>query len=266
MKNKVGNVATEKIAATKFNDKKLNIEEISSKKIGVEKISAKKLNVEKIGIEKIFNYEFKNKDLLNSALSHSSAQKIKTNFDINFEHLEFIGDRVLSLSITQLLFEKIDKKDAIKNLAFKHAEIVSTENLAAVAKKLGIEKYLKHSIETVSHKVAADFIEAIIGAIYLDSSCEEVYLAIKSVFDISYTITLNPKMQLQEFAQSKKIPIPIYETISISGPDHRKIYKMSVQLFSKIPKEDLIAQGIGNSKHAATIDAAKNLLKKLGLN
>ena len=199
-------------------------------------------------------YKFKNQELINSALTHPSAQKKQPKY--LFEHLEFLGDRVLGLSVASMLYAQNLK--SIKMLACKHARFVSGEFLAQIAEKWELKKLLKHEIESISQKVLADAVEAVIGAIYLDSNYETAAEIIEETWKQFINIkTTEPKMELQELTQKKCIT-PTYETIDEAGYDHEKIYTVKVKA-GNIGS----ATGKGRSKQAASKQAAINLLIKL---
>ena len=199
-------------------------------------------------------YQFRDKSLLNSALTHPSAQ---THISKHlFEHLEFLGDRILALAVANMLYDK--HFDSIKTLASKHAKLVSTECLEQIALQWNIPKILKHEIESLSKKVLADAVEAIIGAIYLDSDYATAQEVVQTYWKQFLNIqAIEAKMELQEFAQSKGL-MAEYSTIDERGADHNKIYIVEVSLanFGK-------ATGKGSSKHAASKEAAKNMLSRL---
>ncbi len=211
-------------------------------------------------LESKIGYYFNNEDLLTQALLHPSVN------GIHFEFLEFLGDRVLALSIAKILvlkthlgpdcdFHKNMNTD-VKFVASKHAKLVSTECLLNIAKIWQIDKYLQHKIQQLSHKVFADSVEAILGAIYNDSNFETVFEIIKKFWEPLMDIeSLEPKTELQEISQSLALGTPVYEVISTAGKEHSKTFEVRVsvgQLGS--------ATGSGSSKHMASKNAAINFL------
>lgn len=202
-------------------------------------------------IEKKLGYIFQDKTLCIDALTHPSAR-----LDTRFELLEFLGDRVLALCTANILQTK---NETIKQIARKHASLVSTACIKKVAEEWNMKKILQHEIQKLSDKVLADAVEAILGAVFADAGYEAAHNIIERFWQkFMGTDAIEPKMQLQELAQSKKLGIPKYELITTSGADHDKSYKVSVvvdNLGSGI--------GIGKSKHEASKNAAINLLSKL---
>ena len=211
-------------------------------------------------IEANIGYNFLNNNLLYSALTHPSLRK-KNNVEyLNFEYLEFLGDRVIGLCITQML----EKSECIKEIAMKHATLVSTKIMAKIAKQWEIEKYLQHEIQNLSQKVLADTIEALIGAMFLDSNLSSVQKIItKFWMQFLDTCKIDPKMQLQEFAQ-KHGNLPNYQTIKVTETDNnKKSYTINVKII--VNEAPIEKEGTGESKHEASKNAAHNLLKEIGL-
>lgn len=200
--------------------------------------------------EVILNYKFKNNLLKKHAFMHPSYGKT------DFEYLEFLGDRVLGLAVSEILYKQ--HFSSIKKLANTYSKLVSTDYLAKIAIKLELKQHLQCSIETISKKVLADIMEALIGAIYLDSNYETIYKIISDLcLDFEKIDIIDPKMKLQELMQSQGLSIPVYNTISESGKDHIKIYEVEVVT------EKGKAVGYGNSKQAASKEAAIAMLKLL---
>jgi len=206
------------------------------------------------------NYKFKNNELLNLALTQSGIDAKHNN-----ERLEFIGDRVLGLSMAQLLYEMYPD-EAEGDLARRHAFLVSTETLAHVAKEIELEKHLRHGHMTggkINH-VLANGMEAILGAIFLDSNFES---ARDIIFDLWHDMAAaeinapkDAKTTLQEFVQKHEHGIlPIYEYNEPIGASHNPEFTVTVTALGKS------ATGVGPSKKAASLDAAEKLLKILAI-
>lgn len=217
-------------------------------------------------LEEKLNYKFNNQTLLKEAFMHPSYQNKDKIFEdtIQFEQLEFLGDRVLGLCIANLVTIN-GKNNTIKHSAQMHANLVSTNSLAKIGLELELDKYLIHSIQTISAKVLADTTESLFGAIFLDSNYATIYKIISKLFNKLLDIKIQePKMQLQEFAQSKRLDIPKYEVIHTEGNEHNKNYIVEVIL---IQNDNIFmkATGSGKSKHAASKQAAKHMLEKLNL-
>ena len=206
------------------------------------------------------NYTFQNKDLLDLALTQSGIDAKHNN-----ERLEFIGDRVLGLSVAALLYEMYPD-DNEGGLARRHATLVSTETLAMVAKQLEIEKHLHHGHMTggkINH-ILANAMEAILGAIFLESGFE---IAKNVIYEIwtelaraEITAPKDAKTALQEFVQkTDNGALPVYEYLEPTGASHNPQFNVTVTAMGKS------ATGVGSSKKAASLDAADKLLKILAI-
>ena len=206
------------------------------------------------------DYKFKNNELLKLALTQSGV-----NSKHNNERLEFIGDRVLGLSMAALLYEMYPD-EAEGNLARRHAFLVSTDALAQIAKKIEIEKDLHHGHMTggkINH-ILANAVEAVLGAIFLDSGFES---ARKIIIDLWHemaeseiTAPKDAKTALQEYVQKiDNGALPKYEFDEPTGASHNPTFRVTVSALGKS------AVGIGDSKKTAGIKAAEELLKILAI-
>ena len=210
------------------------------------------------------NYEFKNNKLFECAMTHSSSVRNKI---LSNERLEFLGDRVLSLCLSTYLFNNFPMENE-GNLAKRHAIFACADTLYKIAKNIHLDHFIKTSfilnIESKHDKnVLADAVEALIGAIYLDSNFDTVY---KFVIDLYGDILLNNqtplqdfKTQLQEITQSTYHQIPTYEIVSVDGPDHNPKFNVKVSI------KNFTAYGFGTSKKMAEQNAALNILNKLNI-
>ncbi len=214
-------------------------------------------------LEKIIKYEFKKSLYLERALTHKSF-----NNQINNEKLEFLGDRVLGLVIAETLLEKYpDEKEGIIDKKF--ANLVNKKTCSLIAKKINLKKYIllgssHKKLERSADKISSDCLEAIVGAIYLDSGFKSVQKFIFTFWEeflLKSTITLiDSKTKLQEFSLKKFKELPRYTFSKKTGPQHRPLFKTEVQ----IPNSKKIV-GIGSSKKNAQQDAAAKLLKILNI-
>ena len=214
-------------------------------------------------IEKILKYNFKKTTLLETALTHKS-------FDNNFnnEKLEFLGDRVLGLVISEKLLNKFpNEKEGIIDKKF--ANLVNKKTCLLVARKINLKKFIllgssHKKLERSADKITSDCLEAIVGAIYLDGglkSVEKFILNFWEEFLLKSTITLiDSKTKLQEFSLKKFKELPKYVFFKKTGPQHRPLFKTEVQ----IPNSKKII-GIGSSKKNAQQNAAAKLLKILNI-
>jgi len=208
-----------------------------------------------------------NIDLYTKAFTHksySNEKEVESN-----ERLEFLGDAVLELIVTNYLYQKFPEFPEGKLTAFRSA-LVRKESLAKTAKILDLGSQIllskgeKRSKGGEKDYILANTVEAILGAIFLDLGMEQATLFIETYLLVSLDEIIEenkhigPKSALQEYTQAEKMGTPTYELISEEGPDHQKNFIMGVFL-----EEKLIEKGIGNSKQKAESDAAKNALTKL---
>ena len=217
--------------------------------------------------EEKFGLTFQNKDLLMQALTHRSYLNENPHFPLGHnERLEFLGDAVLELVVTEELYQRFPEKPEGELTSFR-AALVNANMLADTAVNLGINDFLLLSrgeakdTGRARQYIMANAFEAIVGAIYLDQG----YAATKIFIQHALLPHLNevlekklykdPKSLLQEVAQDKVSVTPTYEVIREWGPDHDKHFAVGVYL-----GEELIAQGEGPSKQEAQEEAARNAL------
>jgi ribonuclease-3 len=215
-----------------------------------------------------FNLSFKNEDLLQQAFIHRSY--INENKGSGLKHnerLEFLGDAVLELVITDFLFKEYPQVDEGILTAYRSA-LVRTESISAAARSMGMNELLLLSKgEARDEGKARDYIlantfESFVGALYLDQGYDaaQTFIAqalfenIKKVIDEGSW--KDPKSRFQEHAQETHGETPRYELISAEGPDHDKEFVMAVFVGDKE-----IARGVGNSKQKAQQDAAQKAIE-----
>jgi ribonuclease-3 len=224
-------------------------------------------------LAKKIGVEFKDIDLFKKALTHRSYLNEHKNEQIEHnERLEFLGDAVLELIVTEYLFEHFQNKPE-GDLTNLRAALVKGENLTKVGRKIGIGEFLllsKGEAKTQGKSksyIIANAIEAIIGAIYLDQGYQTA-----EKFIIKYVIKELPqiiqeqlykdsKSLFQEKAQEIEGITPIYKLLAQSGPDHDKFFEVGVYL-----DEDLVAKGQGRSKQEAQQKAAQKALDEKNWN
>ena len=183
-----------------------------------------------VNLEKKINIKFKDKKILIKSLTHKSFDKVDNN-----EKIEFLGDRVLGLVIAKKLLEIYpNEKEGI--LDKKFASLVNKKTCLQIAKNINLEKYIltSHKKNYIEDKVIADCCEALIGAIYLDKGftiVENFILTFwkKNIKD-SIITQIDAKTKLQEFSLKKFKKLPIYKTISNTGPRHKPVIKVGVKL------------------------------------
>ena len=212
-------------------------------------------------LEKIIKYTFKNTSLLRTSLTHKSFDKERNN-----EKLEFLGDRVLGLVISEKLLEKFpDEKEGIIDKKFSN--LVNKNTCSLIAKKLNLKKFLylgasQKNLERSGDKIISDSLEAIVGAIFLDGGLKASQKFILNFWnfylDKSIITLIDSKTQLQEYSLKKFKELPKYNFHKKTGPEHKPFFKTEVQ----IPNSKK-ASGIGTSKKNAQQNAASKLLKLL---
>tara|TARA_Y100000590_G_scaffold437843_1_gene559957 strand:+ start:40 stop:705 length:666 start_codon:yes stop_codon:yes gene_type:complete len=214
-------------------------------------------------LQKILNYKFNDTDLLVQAITHKSYNSKK-----NYEMLEFLGDRVLGLSISKKLIE-LYPRDKVGILDKKFSNLVNKNICFQVGTKLMLNEFIlignsKKKIMNIENKIISDVCESIIGAIYLDKgfkiSNEFVLKIWKEYLNISNETLIDPKTRLQEFSLKKFKVLPEYKIISNTGPKHKPIFKIGVKI-----KNTKFIYSNGSSKKNAEQAAANLLLKSLNL-
>jgi ribonuclease-3 len=214
-------------------------------------------------LEKIIKFTFKNNSLLLKSLKHKSFDN-----DNNNEKLEFLGDRVLGLVISQKLLEKFpNEKEGIIDKKF--ANLVNKKTCLLIAKKLNLKKFIfvgasHRNLERSADKIVSDCLEAIVGAIYLDAGLKLAQKFIlnfwEAYIDKSIITLVDSKTQLQEYSLKKFKELPKYIFHKKIGPQHKPLFKTEVQ----IPNSKKIS-GSGTSKKNAQQNAAAKLLKILNI-
>ena len=214
-------------------------------------------------------YKFRNINLLIQALTHRSYLNENPSFTLGHnERLEFYGDAILEDIVTAYLFHNYTDKNE-GELTNLRAALVKGENLAKVAEKFDLDKYLNISKGEKNDPIAksyitANAIEAIIAALRLDGGYEIAQKFIESFIipDLDYIIReqtfIDAKSLLQEKAQEKFGITPTYQVIAEEGPDHNKIFEVAVVI-----GEIQYANGKGSSKQKAEQEAAKKALNKI---
>jgi len=221
---------------------------------------------EKIGII------FKNQDLLIQSVVHRSYLNENPSFKLpHNERLEFLGDAVLELIITEYLYQNYPNPEG--ELTNWRASLVNAKMLAEVARELELDKYLylskgeaKESPDSKARQyILANAFEALVGAIYLDQGYVvardfiKKFLVVKLPYILEHELFLDPKSKFQEITQEKYGVTPSYKVLEESGPDHAKHFKVGVYL-----DKELVAVGEGGSKQEAQVQAAMAALKVKG--
>jgi ribonuclease-3 len=218
------------------------------------------------------NINYKNINLYNQAVVHRSFINENPKFELGHnERLEFLGDAVLELIVTDFIYAKYPHS-AEGDLTSYRSALVNAETLSKVALSLDLNDYLKLSkgeakereITRARMSMLADTYEALLGAMYLDMGYDECNKwVIKTLLINTEEITRggaykDSKSLVQEKAQEKYQVTPTYKIIHESGPDHDKVFLVGIYF-----NEKEIAKGEGKSKQLGEVDAAKNAVKKL---
>ena len=219
-------------------------------------------------LEKKIGLTFKNKDLLKTAFIHRSyMNEHREGAKQHNERLEFLGDAVLELVVTEYLYIHYPDHDEGEMTNWRSA-LVKGNNLANVALELNLGKYLSlsHGEEKFGGRekpyILANTVEALIGAIYLDQGYEKVhgfihqYITRELESIIKEGLHIDAKSLFQEISQERLGVTPIYKVLEQSGPDHEKHFRMGAYL-----SEELIGEGEGTSKQKAEEEAAKDALE-----
>jgi ribonuclease-3 len=219
--------------------------------------------------QKKLGYQFRDENLLRLALTHPSVAHESGVATAHNQRLEFLGDAVLQLVLTQKLYERFSSFDE-GMLTKARAKLVNRSTLAehARALDLGAHLILSRGEETSGGRerasALADMFESLLGAIFLDGGFDAAREFILREFAADFSTLAessgieNPKGELQELLQSRSTRAPEYQTVSATGPDHDRVFECVVQ------HEGVeLARGRGKSKKAAESNAALAALKKL---
>jgi ribonuclease-3 len=204
-------------------------------------------------------YEFKDESLLKTSLTHPSFSKKN-----NYERLEFLGDRVLGLIISDEIFHSYPD-DSEGNLAKKISFLVCKNTLIKIADELRLEKHFiisKNIKQNSFDSIKANSLEALIAAIYLDSNFSNTHRIVKKLWNnCIQKINLDyhdPKSKLQEWSLKTNNILPVYEVKKKEGPDHNPIFTVNLKLNGKIR-----SIGVGKNKQDAEVMAAEKALKEI---
>lgn len=220
-------------------------------------------------LEKKLGTKFKNQDLLVQSVVHRSYLNENPGFKLQHnERLEFLGDAVLELVVTEHLYQNYPNPEG--ELTNWRASLVNAKMLSEIANEIGIDEYLylskgeaKEAVESKARQyILANAFEALVGAIYLDQGYVvsrdfiRKFLIVKLPYILEHELYLDPKSKFQEVAQEKYGVTPTYKVLKESGPDHAKRFRVGVYL-----EKELVAEGEGGSKQEAQVDAANAALK-----
>lgn len=222
-------------------------------------------------LEGLLGLTFKNKELLQQAMVHRSYLNEHPSFKVGHnERLEFLGDAVLELVVTEYLYNNYENPEG--ELTNWRASLVNSKSLAEVSERLKVESFLylsrgeqQDTQSKARQSILANACEAIIGAIYLDQGIDAATVFINanilSKLDeiLDKKLYLDSKSRFQEAAQEKTSVTPTYRVLEESGPDHDKHFMVGVYIGDK-----LYGKGTGSSKQEAQTDASQNALDETG--
>lgn len=230
------------------------------------------MNKENLGdLEQTLGVKFENTDTLRQAFVHRSYLNEHTDFPLGHnERLEFLGDAVLELVVTENLYANYENPEG--ELTNWRAALVNAEMLSKLCNDLNVEEYLYLSKGEAKDKdskarkyILANTFEAIIGAIYLDAGWDaskafiEKHVMKELPHILEHRLYIDPKSRFQEAAQEHVGTTPSYKVLSETGPDHEKLFEVGVFL-----SKEHIATGKGTSKHEAQVAAADEAIKLKG--
>jgi ribonuclease-3 len=220
-------------------------------------------------LEERIGYRFKDATLLDSALSHISSLKGSRNRAGSYQRLEFLGDHVLGLVISDMLFRAFPKADE-GELSRRLADLVRKETCADMARAIDLGAAIRLGSSEANAggrkrpAILADVCEALIGAVYLDSGFTAAEALVGRLWEARLRTTAqplrDPKTVLQEWAQARGLPTPAYREVARSGPDHDPEFRVAVHLAKFAP-----AEGLGRSKRAAEQAAAAAMMAREGV-
>ncbi|MDP8201126.1 MAG: ribonuclease III [Candidatus Tenebribacter burtonii] len=218
--------------------------------------------------QKIIGYNFNNLSLLIAALTHTSREPLNTKGS-PFERMEFLGDSVLGLIVSEELFLEFSEYTE-GELSKLKSKIVSRKMLALVSSKLKLKDYVIFNTESAGkgglNSILSNTMESLICAIYLDGNIEKARKFIVKFILNNYSTYLKKghltdyKSMLQEYTQAEFHAAPDYHILKAEGPEHEKIFTVKVLI-----KDNTYGLGTGLSKKAAQQEAAKHACNKLGL-
>lgn len=220
--------------------------------------------------ERALGVSFADKDFLYSALTHRSYLNEHGSWPHEHnERLEYLGDAVLELIVSEALYKRFPSWPEGK-LTLLRAALVNYQILARVAQEMRLHEFVLMSRGESRDEgkarevILANAMEAVVGAVYLDRGFEAAR-KLSERFVLAHTDEVleggaykDAKSELQELVQEKLKLTPTYKTLDESGPAHKRIFRMGAYF-----KDELVAEGSGGSKQEAEIEAAKNALKKM---
>ena len=222
------------------------------------------MNTAESWLETTLQYRFQDASLLQQALTHRSATSR------NNERLEFLGDAVLDFVVSEVVY--LARPDASEgDLSKLRASLVKDESLAELALELGLGEHLilgSGERKTGGHRrgsILADALEAIFGAVFLDAGFDAAKVFINRVYEERYRDLpdvddlRDPKTHLQEWLQARKMALPNYELVDVSGQDHKRRFSVTCT----VVEESMVAEGESTTRRKAEQKAARKMIEML---
>lgn len=217
-------------------------------------------------LQRALGYAFRDNGLMTTALTHPSYGS--DHHAPHYQRLEFLGDAVLELSISRILYFELPGVNEGR-LTRLRAELVREETLYRIAQKLDLGRYIRLSVGEERSggrdkpSILSDVTEALIAAVYLDGGFDAAFGLVSRLYDGMITPdalrdTLDAKTRLQEITQKAGL-MPAYEQVSMEGPPHAPVFTYQV-----LAGGEILGRGAGRSKQAAQQEAARAALKKIG--
>tara|TARA_B100000401_G_scaffold280213_1_gene191365 strand:+ start:332 stop:982 length:651 start_codon:yes stop_codon:yes gene_type:complete len=205
-------------------------------------------------------YKFKDKTLLKKALTHKSLSSQHN------ERLEFLGDALLNLHVSEYLYSRFVNLDEGKLTQFK-AKIVSRENLTKIAENIELSRFIKagKGEKLVDNSIIGNTLEALIGAVYLDSNYSKTNQVLNKLLKENLlmieenTDPKDPKSKLQEYLQKRNLQLPTY-SIKLNGSKEKKV---DFKVLCEVEGLNLSATGRGKSRKKAELNSAEKILNKI---
>jgi ribonuclease-3 len=220
-------------------------------------------------LEERIGYRFSDPVQLEIALTHISALRGARNRAGSYQRLEFLGDHVLGLVISDMLYRAFPKADE-GELSRRLADLVRKETCTEIARSIDLGAAIRvgsseqNAGARTRPAILADVCEAVIGAVYLDGGYKSAEQLVERLWEVRLRATAqplrDPKTVLQEWAQARGLPTPAYREVARSGPDHNPEFRVAVALPAFAP-----AEGLGRSKRAAEQAAAAAMLAREGV-
>jgi ribonuclease-3 len=221
------------------------------------------------GFEDRIGYRFTRPALLEQALTHISALTGSRNRAASYQRLEFLGDHVLGLVVSDMLFAAFPKADE-GELSRRLADLVRKEACAEVARAIDLGEAIRLGASESNAggrgraAILADVCEALVGAVFIDGGYPAASALVARLWEPRMRAPARPlrdaKTMLQEWAQARGLPTPAYREVQRTGPDHDPEFRVSVELPDRLP-----AEGLGRSKRAAEQAAAAAMLTREGV-